>query len=131
LIDWWRMEPEERFARIEATLDRTAEDHRRATADFDKRLKAQSDEMDKRHRIFLDELARADEKWNRRHEAAMARLDRDEVRHREDHRRVDEQIEKGMKLIAKNAADMRVFRAEVRAFIKALGNGHRGSNGRN
>jgi hypothetical protein len=42
-----------------------------------------------------------------------------------------EQIEKGMKLIAKNAADMRAFRVEVRAFIKAVGNGHRGSNGRN
>ena len=127
------MEPEvrERFERIEAIQARTAEDHRLAMAAFDQRLRASKEEFDRRHRVFMDELARLDEKAERRHRSAMERMDRYEARHEAAHRKIDAQFQVGARLIAKNAEDMRALKAEMRAFIKAQGNGRRGSNGSN
>jgi hypothetical protein len=145
------MTPEERFARIEATLDRTAEEHRRATVEidtlrkergerdkeFDKRHKLVFEELDKRHRIFMSELARTSEEAEKRDRATIARIAREEARSDEQHRKAMARLDKteallqvGARLIAKNAQETRALKAEVRAFIRAQGNGHRGPNGR-
>src|SRR5216684_875918 len=100
------MEPEvrERFERIEATLALTAEHHRVAMEAFDKRTAAADKRMD-------------------RFDASLVGL-----------RKL---VVSGMQIVNHIAkenragrAETRALRAELRAFIRAQGNGHGGSNGR-
>ena len=114
------MEPEvrERFERIEATLALTAENHRTAMEQLDKRMAASEKRMDKRMMAF--------EKRNEKFEKSVRQL-----------------IVAGMRVVNHLAAEnrkaradtnalrteMREFKGEVRAYIKTQGNGHKGPNG--
>jgi hypothetical protein len=77
---------------------------------------------------------RLDEKFEKRHQAAMKRSEEADKRFQT---KMGKLIATGMqevKLLAKerreDRAETRALKAEMRAYIKAQGNGHRGPNGR-
>jgi len=97
-------------------------------------------ESDKRHREAMARMDRMDARHERDHRKAMDRIDRAEERmDRQDKKLVTLQklVEFGWKAIQRQAAESRrtradttALRAEMRAFLKAWGNGRGGSNGR-
>jgi hypothetical protein len=118
------MEPEvrERFERIEATLALSAENHRLAIQEIDKRHKIAMDTIDKEHRHSMAN-----------HKAAMARMDNFEKKLESTRKLVAAGIGMVTRLAAATRAaqaDTKALKVELRAFIKAQGNGHRGPNGR-
>ena len=108
------MEPEvrKRFERIEATLALTAEHHRVAMEQFDKRMAASDKRMDR----FEESLTGV-----RKLIVGGMRI-------------VNHLAEENRKSRADTNAfrtEMRELKTELRAFIKSQGNGHKGGNGRN
>jgi len=132
------MEPEvrERFERIEATLALTADNHRRAMEELDKRMRAaekRNEEALKRMEAAEKRADRLDARERSHHKAAMERMDRFDKKLESTRKLVVAGIGMVTRLAEENRrarADTAAFKAEVRAFIRAQGNGRGGSNGK-
>lgn len=115
------MEPNarKRFERIEATLALTAEHHRIAMEQLDKRMAASEKRMaasDKRMDRFEESL-----KGLRKLIVGGMRV----VNHLAEENRKSRADTNALR------TEMRELKTELRAFIKSQGNGHKGGNGRN
>jgi hypothetical protein len=105
------MQPEERFARIEALLSET------------------SAEADRCHRLAMERMDRAERESTAKHKAAMDRMNLAEQRMQKFDLRLEatrKLVEAGMKIVVRNNIELRELKQAQKAFLDSL---RKGSNG--